>query len=41
MQGGVVRDSFTVAVTSSDSATEIARKAERALGRTLDVLDLS
>jgi chromate reductase len=39
MQGGIVMDSFTVAISSSDGATEIAHKAERALGRALDALD--
>jgi hypothetical protein len=31
-----VEDSFTVAIRSSDHATEIAHKAEGALGRALD-----
>ena len=39
MQGGVVRDSFTVAIRSSDGATEIAHNAEWALARALDALD--
>jgi chromate reductase len=39
MQGGVVQDSFTVAIRSTDRATEIAHKAEGALGRALDALD--
>ena len=39
MQGGRVMDSFTVAISSSDSAKEIAHKAERALRRALDALD--
>jgi NAD(P)H-dependent FMN reductase len=40
MQGGVVTDSFTVAMRSSDSSTERARKAERTLGRALSALDV-
>ena len=38
MQGGVVRDSFTVAIRTSDRATEIAHNAERALARALDAV---
>jgi NADPH-dependent FMN reductase len=37
--GRVMQDSLTVAIRSSDRATEIAHKAERALGRALDALD--
>ena len=39
MQGGVVQDSFTVAIGSSDRATEVAHKAEGAVRRALDALD--
>ena len=39
MHGGVVQDSFTVAIGSSDSATEVADKAEGALRHALDALD--
>jgi chromate reductase, NAD(P)H dehydrogenase (quinone) len=39
MQGGVVQDSFTVAIRSSDRATEIAHQARGALGRALEALD--
>jgi hypothetical protein len=34
-----MQDSFTVAIRSSDRATEIAHKAERALRRALHALD--
>ena len=39
MEGGVVRDSFTVAIRSSDGAEEIDDKAKGVLRRTLDALE--